>query len=106
MKVNNAQIVTRWDSVMNCIGCEHLTISGSLSEIASDKKYYCVENGITVDWLKNEAKYWLSCYYEEGNVRCDDKQEDYSTWLSETGKLKRLISRLETLESDTIIVEW
>lgn len=106
MKINNQKIVTRWDSVMNDICCEHLTICGGLSELENDKKYYGTENGISAKWLKDEAKYWLSCYYEEGHVRCDDKQDDYSTWLSESGKLKRLIARLETLDDNTLIVEW
>lgn len=106
MKINNNQLVGRWDSVMNDICCEYLTIQSNLSELEDKKQYYEVENGITVGWMKKEAEYWLSCYYEVGNVRCDDKQEDYSTWVSETGKLKRLIARLEALESDYIVVEW
>ena len=91
---------------MNDIGCEYLTICGGLSELEDSKIHYGVESGITAKWLKKEAKYWLSCYYEDGHCRCDDKQYDYSTWLSESGKLKRLITRLETLEDNTLIVEW
>jgi hypothetical protein len=45
-----------------------------------------------------EADYWLSCYYESGNVRNDfrfDSADDYKVWLSETGKLKRFIKAYE-----------
>lgn len=108
MKINNQKIVNRWNSVMNSIGCEYLTIGESLSELERQKKYYDIEDGISIGWMFSEANYWLSCYFENGNVRCDDKYDSdagYRTWLSETGKLKRLIARLEELE-DCIVVEW
>lgn len=108
MKINNQKIVNRWNNVVNDIGCEYLTIGGSCSELEHQKKYYDVEDGITVFWMLCEASYWLSCYYESGNVRCDDRflgREEYKTWVSETGKLKRLISVLEKME-DSLIVEW
>lgn len=108
MTINNQNIVSRWNSVMNDIGCEHVTINTRLSELEHHKKYYDIEDGISVGWMYSEASYWLSCYYESGNVRCDDKHYDdksYKMWLSETGKLKRLIARLEEME-DEIIVEW
>lgn len=108
MTITNEKIVKRWDSVMNDIGCEHITINTRLSELEHHKTYYGIENGITIDWMLEEAKYWLSCYYESGNVRCDDRFIDkdcYKMWVSETGRLKRLIDKLGSME-DEIIVEW
>ena len=108
MIINNQKLVNRWNSVMNDIGCEHLTIGTRLSELEEHKQYYDIENGISVGWMFSEASYWLSCYYEEGNVRCDDRfcgKDSYNMWLSETGRLKRLIAKLEKLEDD-MIVEW
>jgi hypothetical protein len=108
MTINNKNLVNRWNSVMNDIGCEHLTIGTVLSELEASKDYYNVKDGISVSWMTNEAKYWLSCYYEAGNLRCDDKycnSESYKVWLSETGKLKRLIARLEEAESE-MVVTW
>ena len=108
MKINNQKIVNRWNDVMDSIGCEHITINTGFGELERHKEYYDIESGITVDWLMEEAQYWLSCYYESGNCRCDDRFEDkesYKIWLSETGKLKRLIAKLEAME-DCLIVEW
>lgn len=113
MKINNQQIVKRWNVVMNDIGCEYLTIDTRLSELEDHKAYYSIENGISIDWMLKEARYWLSCYYENGNVRCDDRfidADNYKIWVSETGKLKRLIERLKTLQYNLpkayMVVEW
>lgn len=108
MIIKNQKIVNRWDSVMSDIGCEHVTIDTTLSELEAHKKYYDIEDGISIGWMYSEASYWLSCYYESGNVRCDDRyysKDSYKMWMSETGKLKRLIAKLENME-DEIIVEW
>lgn len=109
MKINDAKLVKRWDDVMYNICLEHLTINTRLSEVVDNKDYYDVEEGITVYWMKHEAEYWLSCYYESGNCRCDDRfegKEEYKMWVSETGRLKRLIARLEKLDADFVVVEW
>lgn len=108
MTINNRKIVNRWNSVMNSIGCEHLTIGESLSELECRKTYYDIEDGISVGWMFSQASYWLSCYHESGNVRCNDRfidEYNYKIWMSETGKLKRLIARLEEME-DCLVVEW
>ena len=108
MKINNQRIVNRWNNVMNDICCEHVTINTRLSELESHKDYYEVVDGISVGWMIDEAKYWLSCYYECGNVRCDDRfidKDNYKIWVSETGKLKRLITKLQSME-DSMIAEW
>ena len=108
MKINNEKLVKRWNNVMNDIGCEHLTIGESLSELDYYRTCYGIEKGISVEWMLKEAKYQLSCYFEDGNIRCDDRnngKEEYKTWLSESGKLKRLVERLKK-ESNAMIVEW
>ena len=108
MTITNEKIVKRWNSVMNDIGCEHVTINTRLSELEHHKTYYGIENGITISWMFDEASYWLSCYCESGNVRCDDRfidKDNYKIWLSETGRLKRLIDKLKNMEDETI-VEW
>lgn len=112
MTINNKKLTDRWNSVMNDIGCEHITIGTRLSELEVAKNYYGTEDGIQLDWMIDEAKYWLSCYYEAGNVRCDDKHYDkdsYKMWLSETGKLKRLIAFMKKEESskgDYCVANW
>ena len=108
MIIKDKKIVNRWNSVMNSICCEHVTIGTMLSELEHHKSYYDIEDGISVGWMYSEASYWLSCYYESGNARCDDRFENaecYKIWVSETGMLKRLIARLENME-DCMIVEW
>lgn len=108
MKIHNEKIVARWDTIMNDLCLEHLTIKDQLSELSVQKKYYGVENGITVGWMLSEAEYWLSCYYEEGNCRYDDRllgEYEYASWKSESGKLKRLVAALAKLD-DCLIVEW
>lgn len=106
MEILNKSIIKRWNSVANDIGLEHLMIPGG--EIEDKRKYYGVEDGVTVEWLKKETNYWLSCYYEPGHCRCDDRYSDpdeYKIWLSETGKLKRLKNRLAKLD-DGYVVKW
>ena len=108
MKVNNEKLVNRWNSVMYDIGGEHITINTRLSELEDHKDYYGTHHGISIKWMIKEAEYWLSCYYESGNVRCDDRHYDkdsYKMWLSETGKLKRLIALLKK-QNDIMVVEW
>ena len=108
MKINNQKIVNRWNSVMHEIGCEHITIADHLSELEDNKEYYGITNGISINWMRKQAKYWLSCYYEHGNVRCDDRfrgKDEYRFWLAESGRLKRLVNKLESMEN-TMVVEW
>ena len=107
MKINNQKLVNRWNNIMNDICCEYICITEH-SEICNRPQYYSCEEGITVAWMLKEAKYHLSCYYESGHIRYEDKfdsEEGYKTWLSETGKLKRLITALEKLD-DGFVVEW
>lgn len=109
MKINDSKLVKRWNDVMEDIGCEHITIGTRLSELEHHKAYYCIEDGITVKWMLEEAEYWLSCYFETGNCRCDDRfldADNYAIWRSETGKLKRLIAKLDSLFEGFKVVEW
>jgi hypothetical protein len=109
MKINNQKIVNRWNSVMGDIGCEHIEIGGRSSELEYEKAYYNVKDGISIAWMIDRAEYWLSCYSESGNVRCDDRfidEYNYKIWLSESGKLKRLIARLRKIDLDFVVVEW
>lgn len=108
MTINNQKIVNRWNSVMYDIGCEHITIGTELSELESNKRYYDIEDGISISWMIYEAEYWLSCYYESGNVRCDDRfidEDNYKIWVSESGKLKRLLAKLKDMQ-DEYVVSW
>lgn len=108
MKINNQKLVNRWNNLMNDLCLEYLTINTRYSELETHKQYYNIEEGISIVWMLKEAKYTLSCYYEEGHCRCDDRFEgkaEYKTWVSETGKLKRLIATLEKMEN-TLVVEW
>ena len=88
MTITNKKIVKRWDKVMYSIGCEHLTINTEFSELEDCKEYHGLTNGIWLSWMLNEAKYWLSCYYESGNVRCDDRFIDKENNLMVTKRTR------------------
>lgn len=108
IKKEYKKICKRFDDVMWDIGCEYLTLSDGKSEVFSDRRYYNVEHGVTLQWMADEADYWLSCYYEPGHCRCDDKhdgKEGYKIWLSETGKLKRLIKAIKKFGNLNICIE-
>ena len=108
IKQEYLKIANRFAKVMNIIGCEFLDITDERAEVLQRRDHYCTENGVTINWMKKEVDYWLSCYYESGNVRCDDRFGDkygYKIWVSETGYLKRLKKALEKYE-DAVIEEW
>ena len=81
--LNMAKCIDRYNLIMCYCGYEHSTIGTEYSEG-------------TEDWglseMVEEAEYLLSCYYEPGHCRCEDKREDRARWVSETGKLKRFIN--------------
>lgn len=113
--VTNPKIVKRWNSLMWTLGLEHEELPTSAdddliySEAARERKYYGIEDGVTYGYFKDELEYWLSCYYEEGHCRCDDRflsKEDYKVWVSETGKLKRFIKALEKYDPDEMVIIW
>lgn len=111
MIILDKKIVDRWNNVMNSIGCEHVTINTRLSELERNleirRNYYGTTNGINTEWMLKEAKYWLSCYYESGHCRCDERfesTEGYKVWVSETGKLKRLINMLEKNGNKIVVI--
>ena len=108
MKIHDQKLVNRWNGIMNDLGLEYLTINTDLSELERHKTYYKIDKGISTIWMLKEAKYWLSCYYEPGHCRCDDRfegPEEYKIWVSETGKLKRFITHLEKT-GNKIVVTW
>ena len=79
----------RYNSIMYDVGCEYNTIG----EIYSEN----TENWNLRDMVA-ECDYLLMCYYEEGNVRCDDRflgKEEYKMWIHETGILRRFIKAYE-----------
>lgn len=113
--VTNPKIVKRWNGLMWTMGLEHEELPTSAdddlfySEAARERKHYGIEDGVTYGYFINELEYWLSCYYEEGHCRCDDRflsKEDYKVWVSETGKLKRFIKALEKYDPDEMIIIW
>ena len=108
IKKEYMKICKRFDDVMNFIGCEYLMIAEGEGEVYGDRRHYNVQNGITLQWMADEAAYWLSCYYEPGHCRCDDKhdgREGYKIWLAETGRLKRLLKALKKFGDLNVCVE-
>ena len=86
----------RYNDIMYDIACEFSSIGTSLSEDT--------ENWNLRDMVA-ECDYWLSCYYESGNVRCDDRfegPEAYKEWRHETGILKRFIAAYEPYIADMV----
>lgn len=84
--LNMEKAITRYNRIMMNLCWEHKTINTNYSEDTE---------GWNIRDLVAEADFLLSCYYEEGNVRCDDRldsKEAYDLWISETGKLKRFIN--------------
>lgn len=81
--LNMAKAVERYNLIMECCGYEHHTIGTRYSE--------GTENWGLADMVE-EAEYLLSCYYEPGHCRYEDRKEDRARWTSETGKLKRFIN--------------
>ena len=52
--------------------------------LQSDGSYNCEENTFHVADVSDvyeEALYWLSCYYESGNIRHDDEHHDRHAFL-------------------------
>jgi len=107
IKKEYEKIVGRFNRIFFTIGCEHLMVDPS-AEACYAREAYGTQNGITIGWMRREAEYWLSCYYEEGNCRCDERKEgpeEYKVWVRETGYLKRLIKALEKYPADAIVEE-
>ena len=78
--------IKRYNDIMGIICAEHVQIGTRFSEDTE---------GWNIRDMVAEADYWLSCYYEEGHCRCDDRfesPEEYKVWVKETGYLKRFIN--------------
>ena len=52
IKKEYTKICKRFDDVMNFIGCEHLMLSEGKGEVYDDRRYYDVQNGITLQWME------------------------------------------------------
>ena len=115
--VTNPKVIKRWNDLMHTLCLEHEELPASadddlrFSEIAREDKreYYGVADGVTYGYLKNELEYWLSCYYEPGHCRYEDRLESkgcYKIWVSETGKLKRFIGALDKYDEDELVIIW
>lgn len=82
----------RYNGLMMMLCYEYNTIGTSYSEDT--------ENWNLRDMVA-ECDYVLGTYYESGHVNCDElKYDDYKTWKSETGKLRRFIDRYAPLIAD------
>ena len=95
-KVNMTAAIKRYNNIMYTCGYEHSTIGTRYSE---DTEKWNLRDMVA------EADYLLSCYYEEGHCRCDDRflsKEDYKIWVSETGKLQRFIDAYEPFVGNLI----
>lgn len=77
-------IVNRWNIVMMGIGTEHATINTGFSEIENDIPYYS-DKMINIKRLIDEA------------------EDEYRILISETGKLKRLISYLKKYDLNLVV---
>lgn len=94
-KLNMEKAIKRYNDIMYDCGIEHMTIGTNFSSPDTEN--------FTLADMVHEAEYWLSCYYEAGHVRCDDRfcgEVCYKIWLSETGKLKRFINAYKPFLQD------
>ena len=93
-KLNMETALKRYNDIMYDLGYEHSTIGTRFSENT--------ENWNLRDMVA-EADYLLSCYFESGHCRYEDRlvdKEHYKMWLSETGRLKRFIKAYEPFVED------
>lgn len=100
-KTLDEQIIARWNRVMYDVCWEHATINTNYEE------FWLGETDVHITALINEAEYLLSCYYESGHCRCDDRfmgEYEYKVWASEVAKLKRLIAYLRSIGNHTIFI--
>lgn len=93
--VNLESAIKKYNSIMESIGYEHLTIGTIFSE--NTEKWNLRD-------MVAECDYVLSCYYEEGHCNADMKKSsdemERKMWKSETGKLKRFIERYKPFIND------
>lgn len=97
-------ILKRWNNVMKNIGVEYRIIPvDEISIRFSQLDKYDFPNGITIDWMIREAKYWRSCYDEPGNVRHDDCGP-YK--YQEMGYLDRMIARFQKEDGNRVVYKF
>lgn len=93
-KVNMESAIKRYNSIMICIGYEHVTIGTDYSENT---------NGWNLRDMVSECDYTLSTYYQDGHCNGDMRygnEENKKLWRSETGKLRRFINTYSPFISD------
>ena len=98
-KLNMESAIKRYNGIMMDCGYEHRTIGTNFSEDT--------ENWNLRDMVA-EADYLLSCYFESGHCRYEDRllsKEDYKIWRSESGMLKRFIKAYEPFVQDMVCFE-
>lgn len=113
--VTNPKVVKRWNNLMYTLCLEHEELPTSadddlrFSEAAKMREHYGIADGVTYGYFKNELEYWLSCYYEPGHCRYEDRlidKECYKIWVSEVGKIKRFINALDKYDDDELVIIW
>ena len=84
--MKNENLVKAYNKLMNSLCLEHLTIGTAYSEGTE---------GWGVAEMLKELKYQLKRYYEWGTSQGELREDDPQAWRSETGKIKRMIKKLE-----------
>ena len=97
MNTTDAKAVKRYNSIMNSIAREYLTIGTKLSENTK---------GWNLRDMVAECDAQLKSYYEGGTSNSDLKYEDPQAWRSETGKLKRFIDHYKDQIEGIVCTDW
>jgi two-component sensor histidine kinase len=84
--MKNENIVKAYNKLMNSLCLEHLTI---------DTVYSQGTENWGVQEMLEELRYQLGRYYEWGTSQGELREDDPQAWRNETGKIKRMIKRLE-----------
>ncbi|MDD6142150.1 MAG: hypothetical protein PUD16_01470, partial [bacterium] len=97
---NLSRAVERYNSIMLCVGADHLTIGLSCSE--ETEKWNLRD-------MVSECAYILSTYYDHNHsnydLKADGDAELIKIWRSETGKLRRFIAAYEPFISNLCCAE-
>ena len=94
--LNLTTATKRYNDIMESLCYEHNTIGTKLSEN-------------TGSWnlrdMVAECDYVLGTFYEEGHINYELKEDDYPSWKSYVGKLKRFIKAYEPFIEDMACAE-
>ena len=89
--------VKYWNELANGYFIEHEELS-----LQEDGSYNCAENNFRVNDISDiygEALYWLSCYYEPGNVRHDEEHHDRHSFLKFCEVFRPYVGGVEAVAS-------